>query len=95
MFDHEKETLTNCVAKALKLKTKKDKEAIRKGVEDYFKDKIAMSWNIEDVMHVAEEEDMKISDDDALYILNLCMNEHDANDGINWDTIRYWLTNKL
>jgi hypothetical protein len=55
-------------------------------------DKIASIWSIEDVQGRAEDNGGKIpTDDEAKEILYQIDKNHDANEGINWDVIDYYL----
>ena len=105
MFTHEKDKLTDLIAEELGFDTpenfavfpeqlKEDKERIRKAIDKYFEDKIAITWSIEDVICLAEEDGLEITDDEALDVLHSCLHKHDANEGINWNTLRNWLIEK-
>ena len=45
-------------------------------------------WGVEDVLQCADDVGEAITDKQALSVLALCHHYHDANMGINWDTIR-------
>ena len=49
-------------------------------------DEIAIVWSISDVM----EECKWLTKEQAYDILRHLDKEHDANVGVNWDTIYYW-----
>jgi hypothetical protein len=49
---------------------------------------ISVTWNIEDVQSL----DPNISDDQAIEVLELALDNHDANTGINWDVLEFWIT---
>jgi hypothetical protein len=51
------------------------------------KDQISIVWCIDDVLHTAEEMDIKLTTDQAREILGLLYRKHDANIGISWDVI--------
>ena len=46
-------------------------------------DEINISWHIEDVQSVDES----LTDDEARQVLQLIKEKHDANIGVNWETI--------
>ena len=91
MYTHEREEVTKLICKELGKKDKKTQEKIMSGINKFFENRVSMSWDISDVMHVAEERGYEVSDEDAHFILGLLVSEHDANIGINWDTIEYWM----
>ena len=48
-------------------------------------------WQVEDVEYWAEEREMEVSKEGAAKILGAMNDNHDATNGMNWDTIDYWL----
>lgn len=48
--------------------------------------KIAIIWHIDDVKEVAPD----LTDEQAREVLRLVKHYHDAEAGVNWDTLRYW-----
>jgi hypothetical protein len=50
-------------------------------------------WHIEDVMEVAENMGIEITEADAEWVLNDVADNFDANIGINWDVIEMALQN--
>ncbi len=50
-------------------------------------------WHIEDVMQVAEQMGIEITEADAEWVLNDLADNFDANIGINWDVIEMALQN--
>lgn len=53
---------------------------------DYEKKVVAVEWCVEDV----QQERPDLDDDRAFHVLETAHNEHDANNGINWDALNYW-----
>ena len=49
---------------------------------------ITITWNIEDVQSL----DPNISDDQAIEVLELALDNHDANVGVNWDVLEFWMS---
>ena len=47
---------------------------------------IAIIWSIEDVQTVRED----LSDEQAMAVLHEVKRMHDANIGVNWDTLGIW-----
>ena len=50
-------------------------------------DEITISWHFTDVQEV----DGTLTDDEARQVLNVIKKGHDANIGINWETIDIWI----
>ena len=48
---------------------------------------IIISWSTIDIIDRAKERDIKITEEQALEILNNIKRGHDCNIGINWDVI--------
>ena len=66
--------------------------AIRAGIEKEWEDKIAVTWCVEDIHSLVWDfHGRKISNKDALEILNNIFNHLDASQGINWDVIESWI----
>jgi len=65
---------------------------VQKVLADYWADKIAVVWDVEDVKStMAEWQEVEIdaiSDETALKVLQTVFENHDRNYGINWETIR-------
>ena len=51
-----------------------------------YPDTISINWHYSDVLEGCPE----LSDNQAKRALWLAKCEHDANEGINWDTLEYW-----
>jgi hypothetical protein len=56
---------------------------------------IDITWETDDVLWVAENNDITLTTEQADEILMLLYNKHDANLGINWDVIYYTIENYL
>lgn len=52
--------------------------------------RIAVCWEIEDVLTQAEERGIKLDAMDCAAILELVEDKYDASVGINWDVIDTW-----
>jgi len=67
--------------------TELQKDDAKKSLLSYWKDKIAVVWTREDVLAVAKDNAEVIDDEAADEILEAALLDHDAEQGINWDTI--------
>tara|TARA_R100000152_G_C6782117_1_gene218489 strand:- start:2838 stop:3260 length:423 start_codon:yes stop_codon:yes gene_type:complete len=67
---------------------KKQNEQLKKQDDD----QIAIIWHIKDVQKAAEDMNKKLSDEDCQYILAEILYFHDANIGVSWETIRFYIT---
>ena len=47
---------------------------------------IAIIWSIEDVQAIRED----LSDEQAMKVLHEVKRKHDCDEGVHWDTLRYW-----
>jgi len=69
-----------------------DPVQVQKVLADYWADKIAVVWGVEDVKSTMADwhqvEIDTISDETALEVLQTVFENHDCNYGINWETIR-------
>lgn len=52
---------------------------------------IKITWSIEDVLQQAENDGTKITREEAGDVLELLLKNHDANNGISWDTLDYYI----
>jgi hypothetical protein len=48
---------------------------------------IALIWTTEDVHVKAEENDIELTEEQAIKVLEYISNHHDCSYGVNWDTI--------
>jgi|TARA_R110002167_G_scaffold140572_1_gene328437 hypothetical protein len=49
---------------------------------------ISVVWNIEDVQSL----EPKVTDEQAMEVLELALDNHDANVGINWGVLEFWIS---
>jgi|APSaa5957512535_1039671.scaffolds.fasta_scaffold522542_2 hypothetical protein len=49
---------------------------------------ISVTWNIEDVQSL----EPKVTDEQAMEVLELALDNHDANVGINWGVLEFWIS---
>jgi hypothetical protein len=59
--------------------------------DDGYLVEIASGWCIEDVLGQADNDGVKITKQQAGDVLSLLIDKHDAEQGINWDVLSYWL----
>lgn len=52
-------------------------------------------WHRDDILKVAEENDVTLTDDEINDIITDLEQNHDANYGLSWDTINDVLTNVI
>jgi hypothetical protein len=52
---------------------------------------IYITWTIEDVLQQAKEMKMKITKRQCGKVLDMVKHKHDANIGVNWNVIAYWI----
>jgi len=48
---------------------------------------IEIYWNVQDVLSL----DDTLTIEECIEVLDLAQNNHDANYGINWDTLKGWI----
>jgi hypothetical protein len=56
-------------------------------------DHISILWNIEDVERQAEVNGLKLTKAECREVLDACLDGHDANFGISWDTLDFHINN--
>ena len=71
-----------------------DAEKIRKALEEYWEDKIAVIWGVEDVQDLAENEGIELTKEEARDILRTALRRHDASIGINWTVLEVHITQR-
>jgi len=63
------------------------KEIIEMYNEKYNPEIVSFSWNIEDIIERAKDNDREVTTDQAIEILAIVKRQHDATIGINWDVL--------
>jgi len=63
------------------------RKTVRKALQDYWDDKIALVWNTKDVIDVAIKNGRLINEEQAKEVLGSVLDNHDANVGVNWDVL--------
>lgn len=54
---------------------------------NYLPDEISITWHFTDIQEV----DDSLTNDEARQVLQLIKHNHDANIGINWETVEAWI----
>ena len=57
---------------------------------NFWEERIAITWCIDDVQSVVHAAGRKITKDQAANVLERVLNKHDAEFGVNWETLRFW-----
>ena len=52
---------------------------------------ISVKWDEDDVRMQAKEDGFEITQEQVEEVLRLTKENHDANEGINWGVISYWI----
>lgn len=69
-------------------------EGILSQLKDYGSKKIAIIWSTEDVHATAANmEDTQLTEEEAEQVLDEVERHHDANIGVNWETLEYHIQN--
>lgn len=55
--------------------------------------KCLLIWGIEDVEQQADDDDIEISEDQAMMVLQKIKSDHDAGVGCNWDVVSSLISN--
>jgi len=72
-----------------------DQKQVELVLSQYWTDKVAVVWTIEDVHSVQDDFDedvcsSSITEEQAESILQKAFDKHDASVGITWESLRYW-----
>lgn len=52
---------------------------------------IYIAWNIMDVLEQAKNNDIELTTQEAKDVLALQYRKHDAEQGVSWDSLDYWI----
>ena len=76
-----------------------DNEYVAEAIQDYNRERFLIenghikksysSWDREDVVYTAANDDIKLTDKEIDEVMFRLIEEHDASIGINWETISY------
>jgi hypothetical protein len=56
-------------------------------LKHYWRDKIALVWETEDVHRAANERETVLTEDEAVKVLQEVLDNHDAQSGVCWQTL--------
>jgi hypothetical protein len=65
--------------------------ADRKKIATVLKDEQVVLWTTADVIGAALDRGITITAPTARRILEIAVEKHDANNGINWDVLNFWI----
>jgi len=89
MLFHRKSSPSLAYAKPAKTKS------LLNQLNNYMEYKITITWNDDDVRHVASQMGVLLSNEQIINVLDYVEHNHDANYGINWDTIQWAIESEL
>lgn len=72
-----------------------DQKQVELVLQKYWEDKVAVVWTSVDVHAVQDDfdednETSSLSNEQAQSVLQRAFDKHDANEGITWESLRYW-----
>ena len=96
MFQFQIEEIAKSIVNGLNIEDRDPESYIRSVLNDYWKDKIAFTWYIEDVQSVATDIfGVDLSEGEAREILDDIFDCYDPEFGCNWDTINMFIDDFL
>ena len=91
MYDHHIQEMASSLVEA-GLAT--DGQQVELVLSQYWADKVAVVWSIDDVHAVQEdfdeEQTSSLTEEQAQIILQRAFDKHDASEGITWESLRYY-----
>jgi hypothetical protein len=92
MYSHTIKDMVAMVKEAGVLKDNvSGSETIMRLFEDYWEDKIALVWTVDDVLDCADRIGIDITESHAKEVLDIVLHRHDANYGVSWDTFSEYI----
>ncbi len=72
-----------------------DQKLVEQALARYWEDKVAVVWTTDDVHSIQDDFDenkqtSSLSEEQAISVLQKAFDNHDANDGITWEKLRFW-----
>ena len=72
-----------------------DQKQVELVLQKYWEDKVAVVWTSVDVHAVQDDfdednETSSLRNEQAQSVLQRAFDKHDANEGITWESLRYW-----
>jgi hypothetical protein len=73
----------------------KDKAKAQKILTRYWRDKMALVWDVEDVHKAANELEVALTEKEAISLLQTLLNQHNAQYGIKWEDLTTHITDNV
>ncbi len=72
-----------------------DQKLVELVLARYWEDKVAVVWTNDDVHSIQDDFDedvgsSSLSEEQAQSVLQKAFDKHDANEGITWESLRFW-----
>ena len=69
----------------------RDKEKAEQIVERFWKEKIALVWNLEDVIRAANERNLALTRQEAIHVLKKLHEGHNRQYGLQWKDVTNYI----
>lgn len=93
MHSYQVKAMSHLIAKYFDLAEEKE-IIINNILSDYWKERIAITWTLEDIISCGSINGIQVTETEAHKILGYLLKNHDANIGINWEVIEEYLPHK-
>lgn len=93
MYQFHINDMVNRLEKAKIISPSQRKETYT-AINDYWKDRIAISWCTDDVIETAKQDKIRISNTEARKILQIILNNNDAEYGVTYEADYIHFTEK-
>jgi len=92
MDDHH---IQNMASSLIEAELATDQNQVEQALAQYWADKVAVVWTTDDVHSLQDdfdddEQTSSLTEEQAQNVLQKALDKHDANDGITWESLRYW-----
>ncbi len=92
MYKHHIQEMASSLVKAGLTTDQKQVELV---LSQYWADKVAVVWSTDDVHSIQDDFDednltSSLSEKQAQSVLQKALEKHDAEQGITWESLRYW-----
>ena len=87
MYDHNISGMVDALKEAGVL-TERSSDTAYKTLQEYWYDKISLTWIVEDVISAANDIGLTKTPESYRVILKRVLDRHDAEYGVSWETIR-------
>jgi hypothetical protein len=65
----------------------KDKAKAERILKNYWRDKMALVWSVQDVHRAANEREVALTNEEAMEVLQTLLNQHNKQYGIKWQDL--------